>query len=160
MSEFDVDAANANAATAVATMSDSASTMDKISSFRNGVATIVSSIRGDDFDTKLTVIDAITNSVAIDDNLGKTINLQNFVIQRITMENEQTGRPEEVPRMILIDADGTAYHAISKGIFSAIENFVGILGEPAKWAKPVVVHAVKLPAKRGKVLTLKTGKSK
>ena len=75
---------------------------------------------GADFETKVKVLDAMTNSAPLSENIGTVINLANVVVQPVEMENEATKRMEAQPRIILIDADGKAYHAISGGLFRSL----------------------------------------
>lgn len=158
--QIDDNEANASAAVAVAQYDSNLPVGQAITALRNGKVSIVSSIEGDDFDTKLTVVDAITNSESLADNLNKDIELVNFVIQSIEMVNEQTGELEAVPRTILIAKDGKAFHAISKGVFSSLENLVGVMGRPAAWDRPINVYGEKQRARVGSVITLKLGKRK
>lgn len=133
-----------------------------------GSTNVFSTIKGNDPASKLAVFEATTASVPLADNLNKPINLANIVVQVIDINDEeadpQTGEVgvSTVPRTILIDKDGTAYHAISSGIFKSVENLMGILGsDPGAWGVDVVVKAVKggtgtrqymtlVPAKSGK----------
>lgn len=115
------------------------STTSAIASLAEGKQTVFSTIDGTDFASKLAVLDATTNSLALSENLGKRINLANIVVQAIEMTDEDTGELATVPRTILIDADGTAYHAISKGVFRAVENIIGIVGAPKTWPNPLPV---------------------
>jgi len=108
-----------------------------------GRATVFSTIQGDDFSTKLAVLNATTASEPIAENLNKPIQLVNVVVQSIDMADEQTGEVSAVPRTILVDKDGKAYHAISSGIFKAVENIIGILGQPHTWPAPVAVKAIR-----------------
>lgn len=148
--------ATTNAA-AVAVVGENSLT-SQLAKFRSGETSIVSSIVGTDFDTRLKVADAVTTSEALDDgNIDKTINLTNFVIQAVEMVNEQTGVVEDQPRVILIDDEGVAYHAISKGLFSSLGNLTAILGEPASWPRPVPAYVTKQKAKVGKVMVLRMG---
>lgn len=112
---------------------------ESVQSLADGKQTVFSTITGDDFATKMAVLNATTASKPLAENLNKKINLANVVVQIVEMADEQTGELREVPRTILIDADGTAYHAISNGVFRAVENILGILGAPDSWPSPVAV---------------------
>lgn len=113
-----------------------------IETLNAGGVSVYSSLVGDDFETKKQLLSATTNSLPVRDILGKTIQLKNVVVQGIEMENEDTGEVQQVPRVILLDDKGNAYHAISKPVFNAVKNFIGILGQPATWEKPVPVKVV------------------
>lgn len=120
-----------------------------IQSLNKGEVTVYSSIKGDDFESKKATLNATTNSVAIADNLGKTISLANIIVQAIDMEDEKTGEVSEQPRVILIDDEGNAFHAISQGIFKSLENLLGILGAPDTWPAPVPVQVVEERGRKG-----------
>lgn len=120
-----------------------------------GATNVFTTIKGDDVASKLAVFEATTASVPLSENLNKPITLANIVVQVIDINDtddkgnpivdEQTGevKVSTVPRTILIDKDGTAYHAISQGVFKSVENLTGILGvDPANWGG-VKVKAVK-----------------
>lgn len=118
-------------------------TENAIDKLANGRQTVFSTLKGDDFGTKLAVLEATTASAPLAENLNKRIDLANVVVQMIDMTNEDTGVVETVPRTILIAADGKAYHAISSGVFKAIENIFGILGQPSEWPGALPVKAVR-----------------
>lgn len=116
---------------------------EAIHGLNSGVSNVYSSIKGTDFASRKQVLAATTTSVPLSDNLGKPIDLVNIVVQAIELPDENTGELVEVPRTVLIAADGTAYHAVSGGIFRSLENLLGILGEPAGWPEPVTVVVTK-----------------
>jgi hypothetical protein len=126
-----------------ATVARKFNTADAIQALASGRATVFSTMTGDDFDTKLALLDAVTNSAAIADNLGKTIRLVNVVVQTVEMPDEQTGELQELPRTILIAEDGTAYHAISMGIFRAVETVLGVVGQPSTWPSPLNIQVTR-----------------
>lgn len=135
------DASTGNEIEAVRPTSDGI--RNAVDALASGKQTVFSTIAGDDFDSKMRVLEATTASLAIADNLNKTIVLKDIVVQIVEMADEQTGELVEVPRTILIADDGVAYHAISKGVFRAVENILGILGSPDKWTAPVPVKVVR-----------------
>jgi hypothetical protein len=115
---------------------------DAIQALNEGRSSVFSSITGTDFASKLAVLNATTNSKALAENLGKTIAVENIVVQFVKLNDvENPGQFVEAPRTILIDADGTAYHAISKGLFQSVENLIGIAGQPGSWPFPLPVVA-------------------
>lgn len=118
-------------------------TENAIDKLASGKSTVFSTLKGDDAATKLAVWTATTDSVPLAENLNKPIQLANVVMQVIDMADEETGEIQTVPRTILIDAEGKAYHAISQGVFKAVENIFGILGQPDTWDKPLAVKAVR-----------------
>lgn len=118
-------------------------TADAIQALADGKTTVFSTLTGDDFDTKLQLLDAVTNSEPIADNLGKPIRLVNVVIQTVELADEETGELNELPRTILLDEDGTAYHAISMGVFRAVETVLGVVGQPSTWPSPLNIQVTK-----------------
>jgi len=113
-----------------------------------------SSNKATDFGSRVGIVNAMTNAVPVADNLGKVINLKDVVIQSVSLVNERTGELQEVPRITLIDADGTAYSATSDVIFKDLKNFFAILGEPNAWPAPLPVTVTKEKAKVGSLFRL------
>lgn len=127
------------------TAADSKNAVSGIAAALEGMKTgnagnIMSTFQGTDFATKVKTLKAVTNSKPLSENLGKTIMLENVVVQIIEMPDEKTGVLTEVPRIILVDADGTTYHAISNGIFKSLENTFALLGQPAAWEEALPVQ--------------------
>lgn len=110
----------------------------------SGKVRVISSIQGTDRESRRKVLDGITNSVPLSESLGKTINLIDVTVQIVELENESTGEVADQPRITLIDADGTSYHATSPSLLNRLEVFFGILGEPSEWGgEPEPVKVVK-----------------
>jgi len=114
-----------------------------------GKAAFMSTIPGDDFETKVKTVEAMTNSVAVKQNLGKTINLAHVIVQSIPMLDKRTGEVRDQPRIVLLDADGTAYHAISGGLFTSVKNILGVMGNPVTWPAPLPIHIIGVQGKSG-----------
>lgn len=113
------------------------STLEGIGQITKGVSTVVSTLRGNDRDTQIQVLKATMNATPLSEHLGKPINLVHFVAQSIDMTDEETGELVNATRIVLLDADGSAYAAISNGLIKSLQNIVGILGEPATWGQPL-----------------------
>lgn len=107
-----------------------------------------SSIKGGDFAAKKKVAAALTSSAPIDEHLGDVIQLVNVIVMPVDLANDK-GEVNTAPRVILIDADGNAYHATSVGLLSAIRNLLGTLGEPEEWPEPVAVKVVQQKGRNG-----------
>lgn len=119
-----------------------------------GSAAIYSSINAATFEDRIRIVSALSGSESADDNKGAVINLKDFVIQAVDITDDN-GVTNKVPRVVLIDEDGTAFHATSVGIFSAIENLIAIVGEPSTWEKSIPTVVVEQKTRKGfKVLTL------
>lgn len=133
-----------------------ASLADDIERLKSGSVAVMSTFTGDDRDSRVQVLKAMTDSTPLDEHLGKEIELANFVVQQVDMPNEETGELVQVPRIILVTTDGKALHAISQGVFSALKNITGVLGMPADGYWPVKVKPTQEKTRKGyKVFTLK-----
>jgi hypothetical protein len=121
---------------------------------------VMSTFKGEDFGTKLQVIEAMTNAEPLDNHMGKVINLRNVVIQSVTISDQQTGVTTDAPRIVLVDESGAAYSAVSGGIFSSLKNFFAVLGTCDQWpaALPVVASRVKSKNNAGSFFTLSIAK--
>ena len=133
----------------LAKLNESDGVRGQVTALRDGNVALYSSILADTFEGKKQTLNAITNSVAIADHLGATINLANIVVQVVEMVDEKSGEMTDQPRVILVDADGTAYHAISSGILKSVENTIGMLGEPSTWPEPVPIQVAEERGRNG-----------
>ena len=112
------------------------------------------SIQGGDRKTKAMVYNAANNpEYRVGDFINKVINVKDVLVEMIIMENEETGEPQEVPRVVLIDSDGKAYQAVSAGMFNAIKNAIQIFGEPT-WDEPLPMLIKQVTVKNGSMLTV------
>lgn len=113
----------------------------------NGDLQMYSTVKGGDKASKLRVLAAITDSEALADHLREPFDVQDYIVQVIQMADEKTGEVGNVPRIVLLTADGKAYHAISAGVLQSLRNFAGVLGEPSatneNWPVRVVCDEVK-----------------
>ena len=116
--------------------------LERISRLNEAAPVLYSSIRGDDFESKLRVIDALTNAERFDEHLNEVIMWKDVVVRPQSAVNEETGELQTFPSITLIAEDGTAYTAGSVGVYSAVETFLGILGHPSTWPSAVPVKLV------------------
>jgi hypothetical protein len=84
---------------------------------------------GEDFASRLTVAQALTDAQPLADNLGKVITLADVIVQTVQITNKNTGEVNDAPRITLIDADGSAYYATSLGLLSSVRNLLAALGD-------------------------------
>lgn len=129
---------------------------DAIARLQSGNSGVYSSLVGDDFDTRLQVLTAVQTASPLADEVNRPFTLRNVVIQQVQVRNNETNRLDNAARVILLTDDGRALYAISKGILSAVINFIGLLGQPSTWPDagvPVVMSKEK--AARGSVYILK-----
>lgn len=102
-----------------------------------------SSMKGDDFESKLEVLAHMTDSEKIEDHLNKTLQITNIIVQAIEMLDEESGELKPQPRITLIDADGKAYSGISAPLYRDVKGWINALGEPSTWKKPLPVKISK-----------------
>lgn len=127
-----------------------------IASLRSDSGSVFSTFVGDDFETKVSIFDAVTNAEDVADHLGETILLSNVVAQSITINDDETGNPIDVVRLVLVAEDGAAYGAISGGIARSLSTLFGILGQPNTWATSLPVKVVQEGTGTRKYFTIKT----
>lgn len=82
---------------------------------------------------KLTFLGKINNSEPLVDQVGNDLKVVDVVIQGVRIVNEQTGIVEDTLRTTLIDEDGNAFHATSKGIAQILRQTFNVLGTPDLW---------------------------
>lgn len=139
-------------------------TAKAIEDIRNGRALAYSSINADDPASRLEILSAVTDSEPVREHLKKLVFIENIVIQRIEMADQQTGEMVTQPRIVFLvrqgteDGDPIALHAISQGLLRSVNNLIGIAGEPSTWtgALPPAAFLLAGPAGR-QYLTMKFG---
>jgi len=144
---------------AILDASDSTALSTEIANLATGRAAFYSSLKGDDFATKIATVEAMTNSVPVKENLNRTINVKNVIVQSVPMADRATGAINDQPRIILLDADGTAFHAISGGLWRSVQNIINIVGEPSTWPAPLPLHIVSVKGGQGDFYTAKIGEA-
>jgi hypothetical protein len=127
-----------------------------IQGLNNPESAFYSSIKGTDFNARKAVAAALTSSTPIDESMGQTIQLVNFIVQPVDLVDDDSGEVTTAPRVILIDDEGKAYHATSVGLLSSVRNIVSVLGEPSDWPEPVAVRVEQQKGRNGfKFFTIK-----
>jgi hypothetical protein len=84
-------------------------------------------------DDKLNFLRKINNSEPLVEQVGNEIKVVDVVIQGVRIPNEATGMVEDTLRTTLIDEDGNAFHATSKGIAQILRQTFNTLGTPDLW---------------------------
>lgn len=120
-----------------------------IAGLNDSSAAFYSTIKGTDFAARKLIAAAQTKSVSLADNLGAEIALRNFIVQSVNLEDDKTGEVNEAPRVTLIAEDGTAYHATSVGLLSALRNVIATLGEPDSWPEALPIKVVEQRGRSG-----------
>lgn len=98
-----------------------------------GRAGILSTIPMESLEERMNVLKAVSNSDNLSEILGQPLKVKDIVIQAVQMTNEQTGEVQDVPRVILVDKEGAAHHAISAPLFRDVRTLLGIAGDPDGW---------------------------
>jgi hypothetical protein len=103
---------------------------------QNGIFTTV---KGDDFQTKTKVFNAVNDAENISELGGKPFEISDMVIEATEFVNEKTGEIEPAVRTIFITPDGKAYQAFSGPVFNAAKRILTLLGDPSQWPAPLKV---------------------
>lgn len=127
----------------------------EISQLGAGQMDMFSTIKADDFAGKLATLKAVSDSAPISENLNKVIKVRNLIIQKADMADEKTGEVKAQPRVILVDEDGKAFHAISNPLYRDVKNILMLLGHPETWEAAVPVKVSKAGSGTSQYFTLK-----
>ena len=144
--------------TEIAVVSGSALSSE-LSNMNNGQLGLFSTITGDSFEDKANLLNALSNSEPISENLRSTIRLANVVVEAVDMADEATGEVKAQPRAILIDAEGKSYHMISGPAYRDVKRLLAVMGHPATWPQPLPVHVVQEGQGTRKYFTVKLGEA-
>lgn len=104
---------------------------------------------------KMKMLKAINNSVPLLEKVGGEIKIVDVVLQTVEIANESTGEIEGAVRITLIDEDGNAFHATSKGIAQILRQTFNLFGDPTTWDEPLVANVIEKRGRNGfRFLTL------
>ena len=103
----------------------------------NGIFTTV---KGDDFETKAKIFNAVNDAKPVSDLSGKPFEIDDLVIEAAEFVNEKTGEIEPSVRTIFITPSGDAYQAFSGPVFNAAKRILALLGDPSAWPAPLKVR--------------------
>lgn len=82
---------------------------------------------------------AMTNpDYRVADCINKAIRLTDVFVEWVEMLDKSTGEMQSVPRVVLFDADGKTYAAVSRGIANSLERLSMVYGMP-HWDEPITV---------------------
>lgn len=104
---------------------------------------------------RMALLKKVTEATKVDDAIGTTINLANFVVQAVQLTDEKTGEVSEALRITLLDEDDNAFVATSKGIANQLKLLLQVMGEPSTWTEPVPVTFAQEGSGARKYFTLK-----
>jgi len=148
--------------TEIATIVDAAPVAglaNELANLNNGQVAVFSTVKGADYQSRLKTLAALSGATPVADHIDKQINLRDVVIQQISMVNERTGELQEVPRITLLDDNGSSYHAISDVVYKDLKNVFAILGMPSTWPAPLPTFVEKRKGKAGNFFTLTVGEA-
>lgn len=103
---------------------------------------------------KLNFLTVVSNSTPLQEKVGEEIAIKDVIIQTAQFVDDETAEVTEGLRTTLIDADGNAYHASSKGIALALRTAFRVLGEPQAWEEPLTAKVKQVSKGKFRVLTL------
>ena len=132
---------------------------NEIANMSKGQLGLFSTITGDTFEAKSALLSALSNSEPISENLKATIQLANVVVESVDMADEATGEIKAQPRIVLIDADGKAFHAISGPAFRDVKRLLAVMGHPTTWPTPLPIHVLQDGTGTRKYFTVKLGEA-
>lgn len=103
--------------------------------------------------TAARVFDALNNPThQVADFINKSIPVTNVLLEVAEIMNEDTGEISRAPRVVLIDAEGNSYQAVSIGMFNAVKNAFRCFGA-APWEPALIFDIKQKPVKNGSMLT-------
>ena len=121
---------------------------NKIAGISGSRAMFATSFDTSDRAGQVKLIGAIGEAEPIDEYLGETINLVDYVAQIVEFVNED-GEMQEGVRIVLIDDEGKSYAAMSDGLMKSLQTFVSVMGSPATWPEPLPIKVVEVKSRRG-----------
>lgn len=143
-------------------MADTVETAITVANVTNAnVGTMVTSFKADPADraTSVKIFNALNNpSERIANHINETIEVENYLIEMAEIEDTDAygnglGTFSNVPRVVVVAPDGTAYQAVSFGIANAVRNIVAVCGD-APWKPAVKLKIKQVATKRGSMLTV------
>ena len=111
------------------------------------------SVKGGDMKAKALVYNAMNNPThRVGDCINKKLFIKDVLAETITVENEETGEPQDAYRIVLIDKDGESYQAVSNGIFNAVKKAIAVFGAPT-WDEPLPIVVKQISLGKNQMLT-------
>lgn len=107
-----------------------------------------SSITAETQEERLAVYDAVSNSLPLDDVVGKIIKISDVILQPTEMTDNATGEVTVRNRMVLVTEEGTAYGCTSTGVETSLKNLFMIVGMPP-WSPALALEVVKRQGRNG-----------
>ena len=85
---------------------------------------VINTVPMDTIVNRKLVFNSTESARALDDFIGKRIDLVDVIVQVGEFANEQTGAIERQPRVILIDKDGNAYVGVSMPLYRTTRSLL------------------------------------
>lgn len=113
------------------------------------------SIKAENPEDQAKIFNAMNGSDAkrIKDCINQVISVSDVYVESVMCSNEQTGETKACPRVVLISEDGSAYQAVSTGIFSALKKLFRVYGEPMNWKEPINIKIKQISSGTKNILT-------
>lgn len=106
------------------------------------------SIEAETIEDRLAVYDAVSNSGPLDDMVGKTIHVQDVIIQPVEVVDNSTGEVGMRNRIVMVTPEGDAYGCTSTGVETSMRNLFAIVGVPP-WNPAIALDVVKKMGRNG-----------
>ena len=115
--------------------------------------TMYSSVKVETPEAKALLFNAMNNpAYRIADCINKVIMVKDIFVETVECVNKESGEVSTCPRVVVIDADGVGYVAVSTGIYNAIRKVIAIFGEPT-WENPIPLEVKQISKGDRKILT-------
>ena len=138
-----------------ATASGGSDVRQAISGLNSVDADFYSTLTATSFAEKLALAKAINDSTPLDEALGVTFNLDQYIVQAVDIIDSNTGELVTAPRVTLIDDQGKAYHGTSKGLLTSIRNLNATIGDRSNWDGPIPIQVIKAGVRPRAYFTIK-----
>lgn len=111
------------------------------------------SMKANDNKSKAMLFKAMNNpEKRIGDCINTLIMVKDVYCETVQVVSNETGETEWVPRVVLIDEKGTAYQAVSMGVYSALAKVIRVFGMPT-WNEPIPIKIKQISRGERKLLT-------
>lgn len=111
------------------------------------------SMKANDNKSKAMLFKAMNNpEKRIGDCINTLIKVKDVYCETVQVVSNETGETEWVPRVVLIDENGTAYQAVSMGVYSALAKVIRVFGMPT-WNEPIPIKIKQISRGERKLLT-------
>lgn len=98
---------------------------------------------------RLTARAVIASDVALDDIVGKTIEIVNCVAHAVRMADRETGEMRGAVRTVFVGPDGTRYSTTSPYPLPSLQTSCQIMGVAPPFAPPLKVLVSKVRRRKG-----------